>query len=226
MKILCVSDQLDPLVYSTKAKERFSDIDAILCAGDLPSDYIDFIVSTLNKPTFFVFGNHNLTEVSYYHRRQAASALSRGPHPGYEKELNTYDLSHSHGAVYTGFKTVKEKSLTVKNEKGKDTPLLLAGASGSRRYNNGLCQYTNFQMTLHLISLIPGLLWNKLRYGRYLDIFLTHASPRHIHDREDACHKGFDCFNWFIRHFRPTYLVHGHIHLYDMNSPRYTTSGF
>jgi len=77
---------------------------------------------------------------------------------------------------------------------------------------------------MRLLALVPSLLWNKLRYGRYLDIFLTHAAPRHIHDREDACHKGFDCFNWFIKHFRPTYLVHGHIHLYDMNSPRYTVS--
>lgn len=224
MKILCVSDQLDPLVYSTRAKERFSDIDVILCAGDLPSDYIDFIVSTLNKPTFFVFGNHNLTEFSYYHKRQAATATTRGAHPSYEKEISTYDLSHSHGATYAGFRTVKEKSLKVKNKKGKDTPLLLAGASGSIRYNNGLCQYTNGQMFLRLLALVPGLLWNRLRYGRYLDIFLTHAAPRHIHDREDPCHKGFDCFNWFIRHFRPTYLVHGHIHLYDMNSPRYTVS--
>ncbi len=225
MKILCVSDQLDPLVYSTRAKERFTDIDVILCAGDLPSDYIDFIVSTLNKPTYFVFGNHNLTEFSYYHRRQAVQVHSRGPHPTFEKEISSYDLTHSHGATYLGFKTAKEKQLKVKNAKGKDTPLLLAGASGSIRYNNGLCQYTNTQMFFHLLSMAPRLFWNKLRYGRYLDIFLTHAAPRHIHDREDACHKGFDCFNWFIKHFKPTYLVHGHIHLYDMNSPRYTKSG-
>ena len=35
MKILCVSDQIDPLVYSSLAKERFASVDAILCAGDL-----------------------------------------------------------------------------------------------------------------------------------------------------------------------------------------------
>ena len=70
MKILCVSDQIDPLVYSSLAKERFASVDAILCAGDLPSDYIDFIVSTLNKPAFFIFGNHNLTEFRYYHKQK------------------------------------------------------------------------------------------------------------------------------------------------------------
>ena len=60
MKILIVSDQVDPFIYNYAIKDLFSDIDCILCAGDLPMDYIDFIVSTLNKPTYFIFGNHNL----------------------------------------------------------------------------------------------------------------------------------------------------------------------
>ena len=45
MKILCVSDYVDPLIYNQNVKEAFPDIDLILCAGDLPMDYIDFIVS-------------------------------------------------------------------------------------------------------------------------------------------------------------------------------------
>ena len=45
MKILCVSDFVDPLVYNSRVKEVFPDIDLILCAGDLPMDYIDFIVN-------------------------------------------------------------------------------------------------------------------------------------------------------------------------------------
>ena len=80
-------------------------------------------------------------------------------------------------------------------------------------------------MKRRLIGMIPSLLWNKLRYGRYLDIFLTHASPRGIHDKEDPCHVGFECFNWFIKKFSPVYLVHGHIHLYDIRTRRITESG-
>ena len=91
------------------------------------------------------------------------------------------------------------------------------------RYNNGLNQYTERQMKIALLKMVPGLLWNKIRYGKYLDIFLTHASPRHIHDKEDPCHRGFECFNWFIRRFSPSYLIHGHIHLYDANDQRITT---
>ncbi|MBQ3980557.1 MAG: metallophosphoesterase, partial [Treponema sp.] len=69
MKFLCVSDQVDPLVYSTTVKERYSDIDAVLCAGDLSMEYMDFIVDALGKPTFFIFGNHDLSEFHLYHRQ-------------------------------------------------------------------------------------------------------------------------------------------------------------
>ncbi|WP_294427679.1 metallophosphoesterase [uncultured Treponema sp.] len=220
MKILCVSDQIDPLVYSTSAKERFGDIDLILCAGDLPSDYIDFIVSTLNKQTYFIFGNHNLSEFGYYHKQKR----QKGPHPTWREE-SALDLRGSFGAIYAGFKVLKDKKLPMLKKNGKKRPLLIAGASGSIRYNNGLNQYTNLQMLLKLLAMTPRLLINKMLYGTYLDIFLTHAAPRHIHDKEDPCHKGFECFNWFIKKFQPAYLVHGHIHLYDMNTPRLTKSG-
>ena len=66
MKFLCVSDQIDPLIYSSTVKERYGDVDAVFCAGDLSMEYVDFIVDALGKPTFFVFGNHDLKEYKYY----------------------------------------------------------------------------------------------------------------------------------------------------------------
>lgn len=220
MKILCVSDQIDPLVYSNYAKERFADISAILCAGDLPSDYIDFIVSTLNKPAFFIFGNHNLNEFGYYHKKQNSH---KGAHPTLNEHYNQFDLKGSFGASYVGFKNLREKKLTIIDSKTKKKrPLLISGISGSKRYNRGLNQYTEKQMAFYLLKLVPGLLWNKLRYGVYMDIFLTHAPPRHIHDKEDPCHQGFESFNKFLNFFPPHFLVHGHIHLYDGNEERVT----
>ena len=65
MKILCVADHRSPLVYSTGIKERFKDVSFILGAGDLPMDYYGYIVSSLNKRLYFVFGNHNL---NHYNR--------------------------------------------------------------------------------------------------------------------------------------------------------------
>jgi hypothetical protein len=66
VKILCISDQIDPLVYSPSIKIRFSDINLVLCSGDLPLDYLDFIVSSLNIPLFFVFGNHHTEDMKFF----------------------------------------------------------------------------------------------------------------------------------------------------------------
>jgi Icc-related predicted phosphoesterase len=93
--------------------------------------------------------------------------------------------------------------------------LLLAGLEGSRCYNYGPCQYSEAGMLLQVARLAPRLLANKARYGRYLDVLVTHAPPRFIHDQEDPCHRGFATFRWFMRAFRPRYLLHGHVHLYD-----------
>ena len=68
MKILCLSDYVDPLIYNQNIRETFGDVDLVLCAGDLPLDYVDFVVTMLNKPTYFVFGNHNLKDFAFYHR--------------------------------------------------------------------------------------------------------------------------------------------------------------
>jgi predicted phosphodiesterase len=60
MKILCISDETDPLIYSKNIASRYGDVDLVLAAGDLPLKYYEFIISSLNKPLYFVFGNHNL----------------------------------------------------------------------------------------------------------------------------------------------------------------------
>ena len=199
MKILCVSDRVDPLIYTNSIRERFADVDMVLAAGDLPMDYLDFIVSSLNIPAFFVFGNHHLKDYCKYRDRNDS--------PYSEKDDNEM---YGPGAEHMGTK--------VKYENG----VIIAGLGGCMRYNKEKNQYTEFQMRLEILKIMPALVFNKIFRGRYLDILLTHAAPRGIHDREDRCHMGFENFLWFMRKFKPKYLVHGHIHLYDMSEPRST----
>ncbi|MBQ7619104.1 MAG: metallophosphoesterase [Treponema sp.] len=213
MKILCVSDEVDPFIYNPAVKQLFGDVGAVLCAGDLPMDYIDFIVSTLNKPTYFVFGNHNLSEYKYYASEFRSSSLS-------DQNSMEAQASRGHGASYLGFKCVASEITFEDPKTKKKQPLLIAGAPGSIDYNHGQCQFTESQMKWKLLSMAPSLMMNKLRYGSYLDIFLTHASPRRIHDKEDPCHKGFECFHDFLKKYEPRYMVHGHIHLYNQNEER------
>ncbi len=200
MKILCIADHIDPLVYSAGIKDRFRDVGLVLSAGDLPLNYYDFIMSTLNKPLLFVFGNHNLRGLEQF--QGSPEAGGRFPPPRREAE------PPATGAVYV--------SGRVRREKG----VLVAGLGGSRWYNGGENQYTDIQVWLRLALLAPRLLFNRLRFGRYLDVLLTHAPPLGVQDGQDPCHRGFRALLWFMRVFKPRYLVHGHIHLYSGEAVR------
>jgi len=45
-----------------------------------------------------------------------------------------------------------------------------------------------------------------------VDIFISHNSPRGIHDRDDEVHCGFDGLNSYISRTSPRFLFHGHQH--------------
>ena len=201
MKILCIADDKDPLVYSSHITERYGDVDMIISSGDLPLKYYEFIVSSLNKPFYFVFGNHH------------TEALTRRAGNESHQLLDFHkNLGWGVGGVCIDGKVVRDR----------DTDLLLAGLGGSMRYNHGEHQFTEFDMFLRVVRMIPRLLYNRIRYGRFLDLLVTHAPPRGIGDAEDRCHTGFIVFLWFMRWFRPRYLLHGHVHLLDLNLPRMT----
>ena len=101
----------------------------------------------------------------------------------------------------------------------------MLGLPGSMVYNGGPNQFTETAMALRIAALVPRLILNRLLFGRSVDIILTHAPPRGIHDRDDPCHRGFKSFLWLMRKFRPRWLVHGHIHLYDLADVRVSEYG-
>lgn len=103
--------------------------------------------------------------------------------------------------------------------------LLLAGVEGSLRYSKGAFQYTQEQMWQNVFSLVPRLLRNRVRYGRFLDIFVTHAPPWGIHDRHDRAHQGVRAFRWLLMAFRPVLHFHGHVRPLRRDEPTETLFG-
>ncbi len=204
MKLLCVSDQIDPLVYSLSMKERFKDIGMVLSAGDLPPEYLGFIVSFLNKPLLYVEGNHHAAAERKTSVFEQARAIS---------EEVTETSEEFTGAVDVGGRVRREEGLIV------------AGLPGCMRYNRGPSQYSDLQMWLKALALVPRFLVNRMTRGRYVDVILTHAPPFGIHDKPDLCHRGFKAFLWLMRAFKPRFLVHGHVHLYDLNDVRLSRYG-
>ena len=85
--------------------------------------------------------------------------------------------------------------------------LRFMGLEGSRWYNGGPIQYREYQMRQMIWRMMPGL-W----FGGGVDIVITHAPPRRIHDAEDRCHRGFKSYVKLIGRFQPRYFIHGHIH--------------
>lgn len=59
MKILAVSDRVEPMLYDHFNRDNFPGIDLILSCGDLPSEYLTFLVTVFNVPLYYVKGNHD-----------------------------------------------------------------------------------------------------------------------------------------------------------------------
>ena len=65
MKLLVVADKVVETLYSPAVVERFGDVGLVLSCGDLPYYYLEYIVSLLNVPLFYVHGNHDMPEHTY-----------------------------------------------------------------------------------------------------------------------------------------------------------------
>jgi uncharacterized protein len=192
MRILSISDVEIGFIYSPMIVDRFQSTDLVISCGDLPYYYLEYILTTLNVPLYFVRGNH-ASKVEF---------TSGG------------ERTFPWGAVNLHQRVIRD-----------DTGLLLAGLEGCLQYNNGPYQYSQAQYWRKALRLVPGLLFNKLRTGRYLDILVTHAPPWQIHDADDLPHRGIKAFRWLIDVFKPTYNLHGHIHVYRQDTVTQTQVG-
>jgi Icc-related predicted phosphoesterase len=95
--------------------------------------------------------------------------------------------------------------------------LIFFGLEGCVRYSKGEHQYTQTEMWFKVLRAVPRLIYNRIRHGRALDVFVTHSPSRDLGDAEDPAHQGFVSYRWFLKVFKPRYHIHGHIHIYDRN---------
>lgn len=185
MKILALSDEVVEALYRPEIKDRFGEVDLILGCGDLPFFYLEFMVTILGKPLYYVHGNHD----------KPSQYLSDG---------RIIDRAE-------GCESLEDQAVLIKNNAGA---VVVAGLGGSIRYNVGPHQYSQAEMHRRLLNLSPALLANRVRYGRFLDILIAHSPPRGIHESGDFAHTGFEAFGTLMERFKPKYLLHGHSHVY------------
>jgi len=167
MRILCVSDQVEPMLYEPGGDKCFPGIDLILSCGDLPAEYLTYLVTIFNVPLFYIRGNHD----------------------------GIFDLKPPQGCVDLHGRIIVYKGVRI------------MGLEGSHWYNGGQHQYTEKQMARMILKTKFKIWWHK-----GIDIVVSHAPPRHVHDGKDICHKGFKCFRGLIKRYSPHYFLHGHMH--------------
>jgi hypothetical protein len=211
MQILVVADKAEDYVYSPGLKERMPDVECVLSCGDLPFYYLEFIVSSLNVPLFYVFGNHNTYE--YRHRGESEQQDFDGM---------VHSMWHTHGQT-SQIKWAPEGCTNVDGRVVHYKGLTISGLEGSMRYRpHASHQYTEDQMQFKVALLSLRLIFARLRWGHPLDILITHAPPYRIHDGQDLPHRGFKAFLRLMDRFRPRYLIHGHRHIYHLQRPEVT----
>jgi calcineurin-like phosphoesterase family protein len=195
VRVLAVADEVDEALCANISAAH--DAELIVACGDLPFDYLGYLMDALDAPVVFVPGNHD-PDLSGYRMSRAGLTLraglpARAPWPG--------------GAINAEGRIVDVAGLR------------LAGLGGCRRYSGGPNQYSDRQQSRRARALHRRARWRRARDGRPVDILLTHAPPRGAGDADDPVHQGFTALNSLVARLQPALLLHGHVCPSGMANP-------
>ncbi len=59
VKILCISDRVEPMLHGPGLNSYAKGVEAVISCGDLPFDYLEYVVTFLGAPVYYVLGNHD-----------------------------------------------------------------------------------------------------------------------------------------------------------------------
>jgi predicted phosphodiesterase len=188
IRVLALSDVTDQLLLADLSSVATAQL--ILACGDLPFDYLGYLMNALDVPLVFVPGNHD-GDLSGYGTSRAGLTVRSGlparpPWPS--------------GAINADGRVVDVAGLRV------------AGLGGCLRYSGGPNQYTDRQQARRARALRATAWWRRRRDGRGVDVLLTHAPPLGIGDGTDPAHRGFSSYRSLVAALRPAVLLHGHVH--------------
>lgn len=202
MRILAVADEVHEPLYSAAA--RPTGIDLALACGDLPFEYLEFLVTVLNVPLAYVPGNHDPA------LKARAIPTTDYTRPFFWTYVEPPERPGPEGCINLDGKIMDLAGLRI------------AGLGGSRRYREGPNQYTEAQMRYRAWRLLlknhRGAFWNHPP----VDVLLTHAPPRAAGDGDDPAHRGFETFHDLVARLSPRLLLHGHIHPYGLPQHEHT----
>ena len=189
-KILAIADEVDEAMYTGKLERLRPDL--VVSAGDLPFDYLEYIVSRLNVPLVYVPGNHD--------------PELRSPDPTWAPLGAERPLPGPQGCENVDGRVIVAAGLRI------------AGLGGSMRYKPGSNQYSDAEMRWRALSLEVRVKLNPSRRARKVDVLLTHSPPLGW-GQDDLAHRGFSAFVRLVKDLEPKVLVHGHVHPFGRTKP-------
>ena len=194
-RILAIADEVDEAMYEDKLTRLRPDL--VVSCGDLPFEYLEYIVSRIDVPLVYVLGNHDpelrSTVPTWTPVRMEA------PIPGPQ------GCDNADGRIVAA------------------AGLRIAGLGGSMRYRPGAPhQYTDVEMRWRALSLEMRIKLHPARADRKVDILITHAPPLGWGSRDDLAHRGFTSFVRLVKVLKPKMLIHGHVHPYGRSEPQRT----
>jgi hypothetical protein len=196
--VLAVADEVDEaLRVDTRSVAR---AELILAAGDLPFEYLGYLMDAIGCPLVFVPGNHD-PDVSGYRIARSGLTLRAGL---------PVEAPWPPGAINADGAVVDVAGLRI------------AGLGGCPRYSDGSNQYSQRQQAARARRLRHRARRRRGRKSRAVDVLITHAPPRGVGDGDDPPHHGFDCLHPLVAALRPPLLVHGHVHPYGEDTPELT----
>ena len=166
----------------------------MLGCGDLPFDYLEYLVSRLDVPLLYVPGNHD---------------------PSLQVPDMTWMPLRSELRPTLG----PQGCTNIDGRLVEVAGLRIAGLGGSLRYKEGANQYSQAQMGWRALKLELRVRLGRVRDGRKLDVLVTHAPPFGTSEAVDSAHVGFVAIARLVRNFHPLLAVHGHIHPYGRHLP-------
>lgn len=86
----------------------------------------------------------------------------------------------------------------------------ILGLGGSMEYKYGGSDYQYSERAMR--KRVNRLRW-RIRCKKGIDILVSHSPAYRINDSDDIPHTGFKCFRSIMEEYKPSYFVHGHVHI-------------
>lgn len=198
MKILVVSDYKEPILYDYFDKERWKDIDFTISCGDLPPEFLSFLVTVLNGPLFYVRGNHDIM----YNNNPPEGCTS------IEGRVVVYRgirLLGFEGSIFYGGRDLQYTEQQMRWKIVKTLPQIWK--------NKGIDILVTHAPPLICTGEIEGRCKSPVGIGK--------RCPENkevlCEESKDLAHRGFKSLREFDLKYKPSFHLHGHTHLGYLN---------